>query len=67
MFKPVVDFPLENLYFSRKYAFTQSPLLVAAERYVSVATEKNSVEITLAEKSKIRKNLAECCAEKTES
>ena len=47
--------------------FRSSPLLVAAKRYVSVATEINSVEITSAEKPKIRKILAESCAEKTES
>ena len=47
--------------------FRSLPLLVAAERYVSVATEKKSVEITLAEKTKIRKILVESCAEKTES
>ena len=41
--------------------------MIVYTSYVSVATEKKSVEITLAEKPKIKKNLAESCAEKTES
>ena len=56
-----------NIILAESTQFRSSPLLVAAKRYVSVATEKKSVEITLAEKPKIRKILAECCAEKTES
>ena len=56
-----------NFILAENTQFRSSPLLVAAKRYVSVATEKKSVEITLAEKTKIRKILVESCAEKTES
>ena len=47
----------------RRFGFLNPKLLVARGRYVSVAPEKNSVEITLTENQKIRKILAESYAE----
>ena len=57
-------FSARNFILAENTQFRSSPLLVAAKRYVSVATEKNSVEITLAEKPKIRKILAEVAPKK---